>query len=70
MPTKMLSLLNQESCERIHRAALHVLDRIGVAVADPETCRILQQAGARVDGTGTVRLPSHLIQECLASTPK
>lgn len=70
MPTKMLSLLNQEGCERVHKAALHLLDRIGVAVADPETCRILQQAGARVDGTGTVRLPSHLIQECLASTPK
>ena len=70
MPTKILSLLNQESCERIHKAALHLLDRIGVAVADPETCQILQPAGARVDGTGTVRLPCQLIQECLARTPK
>jgi len=70
MPTKRLSLLNQESCERIHKAALHLLDRIGVLVADPETCRILQQAGARVDGTDTVRLPSPLIQGCLAMVPK
>jgi trimethylamine--corrinoid protein Co-methyltransferase len=70
MPTKRLSVLSQESCERIHRVALRLLDRVGVAVADPETCQILQQAGARVDGTGTVYLPASLIQEALAKVPK
>ena len=70
MPTARLSLLDQESCERIHKVALRLLDCIGVAVADPETCRILQQAGARVDGTGAVRLPAPLIQEALAKVPQ
>ena len=70
MPTKRLSVLSQESCERIHRVALRLLDRVGVAVADPETCQILQQAGARVDGTGTVYLPASMIQEALAKVPK
>ena len=53
--------------ERIHEAALTVLERTGVYIEESECRQILQQAGARVDATqDRVFFPRNLIEKGLA----
>jgi trimethylamine--corrinoid protein Co-methyltransferase len=65
-----LRVLSHGDCERIHGAALHVLQTVGVVVADDETRDIMARAGARVEGDETVLVPPGLVEEALATAPK
>lgn len=66
--TPGLSLLTQDQCEEIHLAVLEVLDRVGVNVFEDEALSLLQQAGARVDGS-RVHIPSWLVKKALSTVP-
>jgi trimethylamine--corrinoid protein Co-methyltransferase len=52
--------------QRIHEAALSVLERTGVGVVESECRRLFTQAGARIDATlNRVYLPRQLVQNAL-----
>jgi trimethylamine--corrinoid protein Co-methyltransferase len=61
--------LSDEQLQRIHRAALTILERTGVQVEEPEACRLFQDAGAVVSGE-RIRLPPALVEDALDWAPK
>jgi trimethylamine--corrinoid protein Co-methyltransferase len=61
--------MGQQEREKIHRATLEVLERIGVDVHDERARTILVKGGARADGI-RVRIPEHLVARALAVIPK
>ena len=67
---QFFSALSRADCERIHGAALRLLERVGVSVADREAAKILKSAGARVDTDGTVYLSSEMIRDYLRLVPR
>jgi trimethylamine---corrinoid protein Co-methyltransferase len=58
--------LNNAEVERIHEAALAVLERTGVEIHESECRSIFEQAGARIDkGRDRVFLPRSLVEQAL-----
>ncbi len=61
------SVLDQEQIERIHRASLEILERVGVVVPHEEVLARFREAGAATDlRSRRVRLPPELVARCLA----
>ena len=60
--------LTVKQCERLHEATLHVLERTGLIMEEPEALELLRRAGAQVDGT-RVRMPGALVERALDSAP-
>ena len=64
-------LLTTGEVERVHRSALEILSRTGVLFGSDEALRLLAHAGCSVDHAGgRVRIPEHLVGECLALCPR
>jgi len=63
-------ILDRESCERIHAAALEVLRDVGVRVDDPGIVRLMQEAGATVSDGNVVHIPESLVKWALQQTPR
>ena len=61
--------LGQQECDKIHLAALEILERVGVDVHDNKALQILVKGGAKADGI-RVRIPEYLVTKALATTPK
>lgn len=61
--------LSDEQLQRIHRAALTILERTGVQVEEPEARRLFQDAGAQVSEK-RIRLPAALVEDALDRAPK
>jgi trimethylamine---corrinoid protein Co-methyltransferase len=57
-------------CERLHRAAMSVLERTGVRLELPRAVELLRAAGARVDADGVVRMPADLVDWALDRVPR
>ena len=68
-PSAHYARMGQQEREKIHRATLEVLERIGVDVHDERARAILVKGGARADGI-RVRIPEHLVARTLAVTPR
>jgi len=65
-----IELLSPGLVEKIVDEGLALLERQGLFVENQEALRLLEAAGASVDGaTQRVRLGRGLVQDCLASTP-
>lgn len=63
--------LSKEGMERIHEQALLILKNTGIEVDHDEGLRLLGDAGADVDlATKTVKIPSDLVEQCLAKVPR
>ncbi len=62
-------VLSERQCEQIHLASLEILARTGVRIFDPDTVRLLQEAGADVSDGNLVRIPAHLVQWALRAAP-
>jgi trimethylamine---corrinoid protein Co-methyltransferase len=62
-------LLEQNQIERIHHAVLRVLDEVGVQVLHSEAVALLAGQGCRVSNGTTVRIPSFLVEDAIASAP-
>ena len=59
-------LLDEADVERIHAAALKVLERTGVSIEDSECRDIFAKAGAKVDAANDrVFIPRELVQTAL-----
>jgi trimethylamine--corrinoid protein Co-methyltransferase len=65
-----LNRFSQEKCGKIHAASLEILDRVGARVQMEEAIQILKKAGAKVIDSNLVRIPSHLVENALATAPK
>lgn len=60
--------LTDDQVQRIHQAALRILERTGVQVEEPEARRLFQEAGADVAGN-RVRLPRSLVEDAVDWAP-
>ena len=67
--TPQFCLLTKKQIKELHFATLHVLEKTGVRVDNQEALKILQLAGARISAQNIVRIPSHLVEEAIASAP-
>jgi len=63
-------LLTPTDCEKIHQAALDVLENLGVRVDTPEIARMMQDAGATQDSEGRVHIPARLVEWALEQAPR
>ncbi len=71
MGTPLLRMLDTDELNRIHGAALTILDRIGMLVEHAGARELLQGHGARVDrATNIVHFPPELVEEKLALVPR
>jgi len=67
----LLEYLSAREVEELHFASLEILERTGLNVHHPEARRLLQEAGAWVEGKGPrVRLPAGLVKQALARAPE
>jgi trimethylamine--corrinoid protein Co-methyltransferase len=63
-------MLSKEQVEEVHSASLAVLERTGISVEHKEALRLLEAAGASVDGaTRRVQLTEELVEQCLQTVP-
>jgi len=62
-------ILTQGEVNRVFQAALDCLQRTGVEVSNAEARDLLESAGADVEET-RVRIPSHIIQDAIATSPR
>ena len=68
MLSKTMSVLDQQDRERIHRAALTVLEKRGFLVEEDQLRRQLKERGAsEAPGNGYMTIPSELVTESLQS---
>ncbi len=66
-----LTVLNAADIARIDEAARSILEVTGVLVPHKEMINLFIEAGAKVDQTkGRVRIPSQLVDQCLATAGK
>jgi trimethylamine--corrinoid protein Co-methyltransferase len=62
-------VLSDEQVWAIHRAALDILENTGCNVLHKGARTLLKQAGALVEGD-RVRVPQHIVEECIRTVPK
>ena len=65
-----LNRFSLEKCKKIHAAGLEILDRVGARLHFEEAIQLLKKAGAKVSEGNLVRIPSHLVENALATVPK
>jgi trimethylamine---corrinoid protein Co-methyltransferase len=64
---------NDEAQKRVHFETLKVLKNVGIRVDSDESLEIFHSGGAHIvkgKTGGIVRLPEHLVEDCIAWTPK
>jgi len=61
--------MSKNQCEKIHGAALDILERTGVILYSKEAIELLGKAGADIDGN-IVRIPAGLVEKALITAPK
>jgi len=65
-----LQFLSDEEKQRIHSAALELLEKVGLRIVDAEARDVLADAGAHVDpATQRVRFPSSLVESARQKVP-
>ena len=64
-----LNILTTDQKQKIHHAALEVLERTGIEIMQKESIEIFHSAGASVYNRNTVRIPTFLVQEALNYAP-
>jgi len=62
-------ILSKGQIDRVFQASLECLQRTGVEISNQEARDLLEGTGADVEGT-RVRIPSHIIQDAIAITPR
>ena len=63
-----LSFLGHGQIRKLHNAALHILERTGLAIHWPEAVEMLADIGCDTDGK-RVRIPSHIVETALCRAP-
>ena len=67
--TPQFQVLSDRQIEKVYLATLECLNRTGVEVRNAEARELLAAAGARLNGS-RVRIPSHIIQDAVAASPR
>jgi len=62
-------MLTDDQVEALSRAAMEVLDKVGLKVLHPGVRKMLRSAGAFVQDE-RVKVPEHIVNQCLTSAPK
>lgn len=62
-------ILTRSQIDRVFQASLDCLQRTGVEISNQEARDLLEAAGADVEGT-RVSIPSHIVQDAIAITPR
>ncbi len=68
-----LTALSQDQLDSIHYATLELLQITGIKVESEEAVKVFCEAGAVVDrqkGYANVKIPSHMIEDCLRWAPR
>ncbi len=63
-------ILDRTACQRIHEAALRILERTGVRVDDPAILALLCDAGARTRGDRVALIPPRVVEWALGQAPR
>lgn len=63
-------LLSKTQISALHQSTLRVLEETGVKVENEEAQAILQDAGATVGQNQIVKIPSHLVESALKTSPR
>jgi len=67
---KRLDTLTRDEKQKIHGAALDLLERVGIRIDSPAARSDLKNAGATVDEkSGTVKMPRNVVEDLLKSVP-
>jgi trimethylamine--corrinoid protein Co-methyltransferase len=64
-----LAVFTPDELQDIHLGTLDVLERTGVYVESEEAQEIFAGAGCRVRSDGVVRIPGHVVEDAIRSTP-
>jgi trimethylamine--corrinoid protein Co-methyltransferase len=62
--------LSQRDMERIHEAALHLLETVGLAQSIPSCVEAMEAKGARLGSDGRLRIPRALVEDTIASAAR
>ncbi|MEN8244608.1 MAG: trimethylamine methyltransferase family protein [Thermodesulfobacteriota bacterium] len=62
-------ILSRGEVNRVFQAALDCLQRTGVEISNQEARDLLETSGADVEGS-RVRIPSHIVQDAIATNPR
>ena len=66
-----LEVLSMEEMNLVHESAVEILEKTGIVMQDDHILKLFAEAGAEVnEKEQTVKIPAHLIKECLKKTPK
>jgi trimethylamine--corrinoid protein Co-methyltransferase len=65
-----VSFLREESRQRIHQAALHILERTGMEILHAKAVGLLKAAGCGVERENLVRIPRVIVERAVQSAPK
>ncbi len=66
---QLLQLLSRDDIEGIHNDSLTILEKVGVNVRNDEALQLLKDAGCEVDSDKKiVRVPQHLVKDCIRKT--
>jgi trimethylamine--corrinoid protein Co-methyltransferase len=66
-----LELFTKNQIYGIHVTSLNILENVGVVMADADTLKLMESAGADVDYKNSlVKIPQYLVLEALAKTPR
>jgi trimethylamine--corrinoid protein Co-methyltransferase len=68
--TPRLRVLSEDQKEALFLGVLEILEHTGVRVDNEEGLELLSSAGVRVGPQQRVYIPSHLVQDALASAPR
>ena len=69
MSRATLNLYSDEDLERLHAAALHVLEEVGARVMTEEGRRLLLEGGCTLEGEDLVKIPRALVDRALETAP-
>jgi trimethylamine--corrinoid protein Co-methyltransferase len=65
-----VNLLDREGIQRIHQAALDLLQNVGVKIASEPGAALLREAGQAFDtSTGAIRISPDLVEQCVSKLP-
>ncbi|MBI2860565.1 MAG: trimethylamine methyltransferase family protein [Chloroflexi bacterium] len=65
-----ISFLSPEEQERIHQAALWLLENVGMQMPCPEALAIMKKGGAKIEDDSTAKIPRELVQYAVDVAPK
>ena len=61
MKLKILEVFTNDEIEEIHNASIHILEKIGIKVEDPNLRKFMEKHGAILTDSTYVRFPEELV---------